>query len=81
MGHINDKQRTIDFGVFIRNARMERKLYQAEVAEKVGITQSHLSYIENGVRVVDLVLAMRICEVLGVNINDYIRQYVENPTP
>ena len=84
MEHIDDKQRTIDFGIFIRDARMDKKLNQSEVAEKVGITQPHLSYIENGERVIDLVLAMRICEILGVNISDYIKNYVpecENPTP
>jgi DNA-binding XRE family transcriptional regulator len=74
---INSKECHIQFGKFIREAREQNKLYQWEVAEKVGVTQSYMSYIERGERDVDLVLAMKICEVLNVDIQIFIKQYIK----
>ena len=73
---VNSKQRWIDFGAFIRDGRVKSGLYQRELAEKVGITQSHLSHIENGERGADLFLAMKMCEVLHLDLTEYVRQYI-----
>lgn len=73
---VNNKQRWVDFGEFIRDGRMRGGLYQRELADKVGITQSHISLIEKGERGADLFLAMKICEVLGLDLTEYVKKYI-----
>ena len=41
----------------------------------LGITQSHLSRIEAGGRIPDLFLSMRICDALGLDLNDFVKQF------
>ena len=62
------------FGKFIKEAREYKGLSQTEAAELVGITQSYLSYLEKGRREIDLVLAMRLCDVVGVDMRDFINR-------
>lgn len=66
------------FGKFIRDARERQGLFQADVAGQLGITQSYYSVIERGSkdRNVDLVLALEICKVLKIDLNDFIKQYM-----
>ena len=65
-----------DFGSFIRTARERKDMFQSEVAELVGITQPYYSLIERGERVVDFVLALKICKVLQIDIRDFIAKYM-----
>ena len=64
------------FGQFIKEARLKNELNQKEVAEGVGITQAYLSYLERGEREIDLVLALRLCDTLNVNIVNFLKQYM-----
>ena len=70
-----DKQYAVKFGAFIRTARESKSLYQSQVADMLGITQSHLSRIEAGGRIPDLFLSMRICDALGLDLNDFVKQF------
>lgn len=54
----------------LRSLRMERGLSQIELAEKVGITQAMLCYIERGTRKLNLDTAKKIAIVLGCKIED-----------
>lgn len=76
MFDIDSKDFHVQFGKFIRNVREENQIYQREVAEKVGITQSYMSYIESGSRDIDIVLAIKLCAVLGVDIQGFINKYI-----
>lgn len=78
MKKIDNSECLIGFGNFIREGRSRRDMLQSEVASQVGIAQSYYSTIENGAkdRNVDLVLAMKICRVLGLNLSDFIKQYM-----
>ena len=77
MKKIENSECQISFGNFIRKARERKGLLQAEVAAEVGIPQSYYSIIENGAksRRVDLATAMRICQVLGLDISDFTKMY------
>jgi transcriptional regulator with XRE-family HTH domain len=66
----------VEFGKFIKNARTLKGLFQQEVAEKAGITQTYVSYIERGERDIDLALALRLCEILNIDIKDFLEQYM-----
>jgi transcriptional regulator with XRE-family HTH domain len=59
------------FGMFIRDGRVKKGLLQKEVAAKLNISQVYYSYIENGSRNVDFPLALEICRVLELDLNDF----------
>lgn len=67
------------FGKFIKEGREKKDMFQSEVAALVGITQPYYSMIENGTkdRNVDLVLALKICQVLHLDINEFIKRYMK----
>lgn len=73
---IENSECLITFGDYIRKAREAAGLSQEGIAEQLGITQSYYSKIESGKRNVDLVLAMRICAILGIGLQDYISIYI-----
>lgn len=64
------------FGEFIKRGRETRGLTQGEVATLTGISQSYYGYIERGERNIDLVLAMKICRVLRIDLSDFVKGYL-----
>ena len=77
MREISTKECHIGFGEFIKKARLKQGMYQEELAEEVGITQVYLSYLERGERNIDLALAIKICEALKLNINEFVLTYMK----
>lgn len=74
---LDDRQCQIEFGKFIRVGRENQKMFQSQVAEQLDITQQYYSTIENGSRNVDFVLALKICKILKLNIEDFIRTHMK----
>mgnify|MGYP003463063491 CR=1 FL=1 len=70
---LDENNAKVMFGRFIRNGRENQKLNQTKAAEQIGISQQYYSHIEKGMRNVDLVLALKICEALYLNLNDFIK--------
>lgn len=60
------------FGVFIRTARENKGLYQADIAGKIGVSRGYYAHIEGGTRDISLTLAVKICRVLDLNLNDFV---------
>ncbi len=58
-----------DFGQKIVEARTIRRMTQAELAEGVGISQSHLSRIETGRYSAGLDILNKIADVLGMELD------------
>ena len=77
--NIDDSTYLKGFGSFVKEGRERLGLYQSDVAKMLDITQPYYSHIERGARNVDLILAMKICEILKLNLSDYINKYL-NPT-
>ena len=67
-----------EFGKYIKSGREKLCLYQNQVAEQLGLSQQYYSKIENGIRNVDFVLALKICNLLKLDINDFIKTKI-NP--
>ena len=65
------KEIALRFGQFIRGARLRQNLLQKEVAAKLNISQVYYCYIETGSRIVDFPLALEICRVLELDLNDF----------
>ena len=64
----------LTFGDFIRTARLAKNLTQHEVAALANVEQAYLSKVERGEREPSLSIALRICDALKLNINDYVYQ-------
>lgn len=61
------------FGLFLKEGRLRKDMSQTEVVERAGIGQSYYSYIEAGRRNIDLSLALNLCDILGLDINDFVK--------
>ena len=51
----------MNIGYAIKHLRRRYKLSQTEMAERIGVTQTHLSLVENGERGTSQTLLDRIC--------------------
>lgn len=60
------------FGQFVRSKRKQKGLVQTEVAEMLGITQPYYHCIEMGTRKLSLPMAIDVCNVLNVDINEFL---------
>ncbi len=63
-----------EFGAFIREARESKGIYQADIAEKLGVSRSYYTMIESGNREIYFSLAVNICAVLDLNINEFMKR-------
>lgn len=59
-------------GKFIRRRRKQMKLYQRELAEKVGVSHQHISMVENGSTTISWELLHKILKHLGVKKADLV---------
>ncbi len=65
----------------IQNARRKAKLTQAELAEKVGISEKHLSKIETGKNYPALDTFLKILDILNLTLGDFGLQSTNNTCP
>lgn len=61
-----------EFGSFIRTARESKGLYQADIAEKIGVSRGYYAHIEGGTRDISLTLAVKICRALDLKLDDFV---------
>jgi len=59
----------------LRNLRLEAKLRQVDVAERLRLPQSFVSRYESGERRLDFVEVAEICAALGVRLSDFVRHF------
>lgn len=62
----------IELGKRICQGRKELSLNQTELADKIGISQTHLASIENGVRRISLEDLLKTAEVLHCSLEDLL---------
>ena len=74
MNPIDKEKISAEFGSFLREAREKHGLYQADIAEKIGVSRSYYAYIENGQREIYFPLAINICRVLNLDIAEFINR-------
>jgi len=67
-------------GKFIAYCRNEKKLTQAQLAEKLGISDKSISRWENGKTMPDISLYEPLCEILNIQVSEllYARKMTEN---
>ena len=74
MKMIDKEKVAVEFGAFIREARDRQGLLQADIAEKLGVSRSYYAYIESGSREIYFTLAINICQVLNLDISDFMNR-------
>ena len=73
---VSDKKKcSLAFGDTMTKAREKKGLQQWEVADKLGISQPYYCYLEKGQRVIDLDMALKVCKLLGIDLNEFVRTY------
>lgn len=60
-------------GRFIAACRKEQKLTQAQLAEKLNITDRAVSKWENGKSMPDSSIMLELCQILGITVNELLR--------
>lgn len=58
-------------------ARREAGLTQTALAERLGGSQQVVSFMESGQRRIDVVELHEFCEIVGVDLLDFVTRYVE----
>ena len=62
----------VKIGLFISTCRKKQKLTQADLAEKLGITDRAVSKWENGRSLPDSSLMLDLCAILNISVNDLL---------
>lgn len=62
----------IKIGVFIAKCRKNKKLTQAQLAEKLDITDRAISKWETGKCMPDSSIMLELCEILGISVNELL---------
>ena len=73
------KQSTL--GSCIRSLRLQNHLTQAQLAEKLGVTDKAVSKWERNLSYPDIVLFPKVAEILGVTVNDLLSECREDCQP
>lgn len=62
----------IEIGRFIAKCRKEKKITQAQLAEKLNITDRAVSKWETGKSMPDSSIMLELCEILGITVNELL---------
>ena len=62
----------IEIGKFIAKCRKEKNLTQAQLAEKLNITDRAVSKWETGKSMPDSSIMLELCEILGITVNELL---------
>ncbi len=62
----------VEIGKFIAKCRKEKKLTQAQLAEKLNITDRAVSKWETGKSMPDSSIMLELCEILGITVNELL---------
>ena len=62
----------IEIGKFIAKCRKEKKLTQAQLAEKLNITDRAVSKWETGKSMPDSSIMLELCKILGITVNELL---------
>lgn len=66
------KMNQAEIGKFIAERRKEKKLTQAQLAEKLNITDRAVSKWETGKSMPDSSIMLELCEILGITVNELL---------
>jgi transcriptional regulator with XRE-family HTH domain len=69
------RRQLVRLGDLLRQARMKAGLRQADMAKRLGRSQSYVTKYESGERRLDLFELYLMCEATGVPLEDLVRRF------
>jgi transcriptional regulator with XRE-family HTH domain len=63
------------FGARLRELRRKHKLTQAQIAERSGLLQHHISELENGLRMPSLMTLLKLAAAIGCKPTDLLAPF------
>ncbi|MDL1911128.1 helix-turn-helix transcriptional regulator [Chloroflexi bacterium CFX6] len=60
--------------MLLKDMRQKRGIRQVDLAERLGVPQSFISKYESGERQLEVLELRRICQIMGVTFEDFVRQ-------
>ncbi len=61
----------MDIGQRLKQIRTSKGLQGIQLAEKVGITNVYLSYLESGTKIPSIETLQKICDALGITLAEF----------
>jgi transcriptional regulator with XRE-family HTH domain len=61
----------------LRSKRQQKRISQEDLAKKLGVPQSFISKIERGERRIDVIDLFRYCEVLNIELVQFIKELIK----
>lgn len=62
----------------LKQVRLDADLTQADLADRLGQTQSYVSKYESGEQRLDLIELEAICKAVGISLKKFIERYLES---
>lgn len=62
----------VKIGKFIAECRKQKKITQAQLAEKLNITDKAISKWERGISMPDSSIMLELCDILGISVNNLL---------
>lgn len=63
--------------LLLRGLRQKSGIRQVDMAEKLGVPQSFISKYESGTRDLDILELRRICQIMGISLQDFVKSLEE----
>lgn len=68
-------------GAYIRTLRLQNQMTQSQLADKLNVTDKAVSKWERDLSYPDIALFPKLADVLGVNVNDLLKESIGEGTP
>lgn len=67
------------FGMILKKHRLELNLTQAEISEKLGISEKYVSRVETGTGGISKETLAKYMNLLGISPNKMYKEFINNP--
>ena len=64
--------------LLLREIRQESGIRQVDMAKQLDVPQSFVSKYESGTRRLDILEIRRICQIMGISLQDFIKKLEES---
>ena len=61
----------------LKDFRIQSKMTQKELADKLGCSQSYICKYEQGQKRLDIIEVRKICSILGYSLKEFVQEYEE----
>ena len=73
----NETRQREKFLLLLRELREKSSIRQVDMAEQLDVPQSFISKYESGTRNLDILELRRICQLLGISLQDFVKKLEE----